>query len=235
MTITKAEAAPGVWQIRLSYSNVYVLSEGSGSGFALVDAGTPRDARRLRRALAQFGGLERCSALLLTHAHPDHAGCAALLARDSGAPILAHESERPFLESKRLYGSGGLQAAAFKLGSLLWPIRPCRLSRALSDGEVVQASAEKWRVVHTPGHTRGHISFFRERDGVLLSGDALLNVRPWTRREGLTLPLRLFTQDAELALDSARKLALLQPRVLLPGHGGPLLDAAAPLRRFARA
>ncbi len=235
MTISKVEAVPGVWQIRLPFSNAYVLSEGLSSGFTLVDAGTPHDARRLRRALVRFGGLKRCKLILLTHAHPDHAGCAALLARASGAPVLAHQSERPFIESGQLYGRGGpqVQRAAFKLGSLIWPVRRCRLSRALRDGEEVETSAGVWRVIHTPGHTMGHISFWRESDGVLLSGDALLNVLPWTRKPGLTLPLRLFTQDPDLALDSARKLARLEPRVLLAGHGSPLLDAEEPLRHFA--
>ena len=224
-------AAPGVRLIRLSWSNAYAL--GDGADFILIDAGTPHDKIALARALPPSSAA-RCRALWLSHAHPDHAGSAAFVARRFDAPVVAHEDERPFIESGRLYAPPReVQRAAFQAGSLIWPVRPCRLSRALSGGEVLESPAGDWLVVHTPGHTLGHVSFFRERDGVLIAGDALLNVLPWTRRTGLTLPLRLFTENSEQAMESARALARLRPRVLLAGHGEPLLDAAGPLWKFA--
>lgn len=229
--IVSIPAAPGVRLIRLGWSNAYVLGE--GAEFILVDAGTPRDKIALARALPPSSAA-RCHALWLSHAHPDHAGSMAFVARRWGAAVVAHQEERPFIESGRLYAPPhAIQRAAFRLGAPLWPVRPCHLIRALIGGEVLESPAGDWLVIHTPGHTEGHLSFWRERDGVLLSGDALLNVLPWTRRAGLTLPQRLFTQNMEQALQSARGLARLRPRVLLAGHGEPLLDAAEPLQRFA--
>lgn len=228
-------AAPGVALIRLGWSNAYVLHSERG-GFTLVDAGTARDKIRLAHALSGFAASTpaRTHQILLTHAHPDHAGCAAFVARRFRARILAHEGERPFLERGRLYGARrwSLQKIAFELGARVWPVRSCHLSRALSEGDEVETGAGVWRVLHLPGHTAGQIGFFRERDGVLLSGDAMLNVLPWTRRPGLTLPLRLFSDHFEQARQSARRIADLQPRVLLPGHGPPLLDAGRKLQRF---
>ena len=224
-------AAPGIRRIRLSWSNAFIL--GDGADFILVDAGTPRDKIALARILP-LPQSSRCHALWLSHAHPDHAGSMAFVARRYNTPVVAHEAERPFIESGQLYAPPhAIQRAAFRLGAPMWPVRPCRLSRALSGGEVLESPAGDWLVVHTPGHTDGHVSFFRERDGVLLAGDSLLNILPWTRRTGLTLPLRLFTQDSEQAMESARILARLRPRVLLAGHGEALLDAEEPLRRFA--
>jgi glyoxylase-like metal-dependent hydrolase (beta-lactamase superfamily II) len=238
---TKAEAiaaAPGVALIRLGWSNSYVL-HGERSGFTLVDAGTARDKIRLAHTLSHFAASTpaRTHQILLTHAHPDHAGCAAFVARRFRARVMAHEEERPFLERGRLYGARrwNLQKAAFELGARVWPVRSCHLSRALSEGDEVETGAGVWRVLHLPGHTMGQIGFFRARDGVLLSGDALLNVLPWTRRSGLTLPLRLFSDDFELARQSARRIVELQPRVLLPGHGPPLLNATSKLQRFVAA
>lgn len=230
-TSSPIPAAPGIRLIRLGWSNAYAL--GNGADFILVDAGTPRDKIALARALGPPQSV-RCHALWLSHAHPDHAGSMAFVARRWGAPVVAHQDERPFIESGQLYAPPhAIQRGAFRLGAPLWPVRSCRLSRALVGGEVLESPCGDWLVVHTPGHTDGHVSFFRPSDGVLLAGDALLNVLPWTRRTGLTLPLRLFTQDSEQAMESARTLARLRPRVLLAGHGEPLLDAAEPLRRFA--
>ena len=226
-TCSVISAAPGVRRIQLQWSNVYVLGT---DNFVVIDAGTARDKIPLA-CILQRESQRHCTEIWLTHAHPDHAGSAAFLARRLQTTIAAHENERPFLESGQLYGADNRwQKLIFQIGALIWPVRRCRIKRVLQDGQKVPTSAGDWRVIYTPGHTLGHVAFFRERDRVLIAGDALLTILPWTRRAGLTLPLQIFTHDVEQSRASLRRLAALEPRVSLCGHGEPMLNAAPKLR-----
>ena len=84
-------------------------------------------------------------------------------------------------------------------------------------------------VVDTPGHTPGHIAIFDTDSRVLVAGDALTNTI-----DGLKGPMSEFTVDMSTAEESVRKLAALEPQVILFGHGPPVQrDAAAQLRRLA--
>ena len=220
--------APGVRRIRLKWSNVYILGD---DNFVIIDAGTARDKIPLARILQREFPQRQCAEIWLTHAHPDHAGSAAFLARRFQTAIAAHENERPFLERGQLYGADNrLQKFIFAVGALIWPVRRCRIKRVLHDGEVLKTATGDWRVIHTPGHTLGHVAFFRASDRVLIAGDAVLTILPWTRRAGLTLPLQIFTRDIAQSRASLHKLAALEPRVLLCGHGEPMLNAAPQLR-----
>lgn len=230
-TCSAIPAAPSVFRLRLRWSNVYILGD---DNFIVIDAGTARDKIPLSRILQRHFSSRRCAEIWLTHAHPDHAGSAAFLTRRLKTTVAAHKSEQPFLERRQLYGADNwMQKFVFGLGALIWPVRSVRIHHALHDGEVLPTAAGDWRVIHTPGHTHGHVAFFRERDRVLIAGDAVLTILPWTRRTGLTLPLRIFTRDAEQSHASLRKLAALEPRVLLCGHGEPLLNAAKQLHNLA--
>ena len=231
-TCNTIPAAPGVRCLRLQWSNVYVLG---AENFIVIDAGIARDKVSLAHILSREFPRQKCAQIWLTHAHPDHAGCAAFLARRFQTTIAAHQNERPFLERGQLYGADNrLQKLIFAVGALMWPVRPSHIHHALQDGEILESSAGAWRVIHTPGHTSGHVAFFRASDRVLIAGDAVLTILPWTRRVGLTLPLRIFTRDIKESRASLRKLAALEPRVLLCGHGEPMLDAARQLRDLAR-
>lgn len=83
----------------------------------------------------------------------------------------------------------------------------------------------EWRWVHTPGHSPGHISLFREKDGLLISGDALITVRQDSfynvllQKAEVNGPPRYLTTDWELARDSVEKLATLPIQAVIPGHG----------------
>jgi len=81
--------------------------------------------------------------------------------------------------------------------------------------------------VPCPGHTEGHAAFFREREGVLFSGDAVMNIIPIRREIGLSLPIRFLSSNWEQGKASARLLADLAPRLLLSGHGPPLREQTA--------
>lgn len=246
------EVAPGVYQISLAWSNAYLLTEGKDA--ALVDTGLQKDRASLLAALRQVG-VEKAQvrAVFLTHGHCDHAGNAAFFAcRNQGgseergaARIYAHRAEAHFLSlPQRSYAPTGWRrllrphtAILFAAGEILYPVERGGVEGLLEEGETVEAPGGPLRVVACPGHTPGHVAYFRERDGLLFSGDAVLNIIPIQRVPGLSLPMRSLTDDWRQAKQSARKLAELRPVALLAGHGRPLTepDTALHLLEWAHA
>jgi glyoxylase-like metal-dependent hydrolase (beta-lactamase superfamily II) len=130
--------------------------------------------------------------------------------------------------------------------SPLLPRGPVNLSARL--GELPNEGADlpqmpEWRLVETPGHTPGHVSFWREKDATLLPGDAFCTTKPESFFEAsmaqhpeLHGPPAYFTSDWAMASRSVRRLAGLDPAVVAPGHGKPLAGAgvAEALRKLAR-
>jgi glyoxylase-like metal-dependent hydrolase (beta-lactamase superfamily II) len=226
-----SEGASGVWQVRLPWVVAYILSD--GNSWSLVDSGIRWDRGRLLKAIASLGlRTADCHSVLLTHGHCDHAGNAAFFADRCNAPLHAHADERIFIETQRTYIPRGRRALSaqglmFAAAEVVWPVRRRKVDIALHEGDAVDTPAGTWRVLHTPGHTPGHISFYRESDRVLLSGDAIINVIPFKRVEGLTLPQAIFSADTALARQSAKRLAELAPQTLLPGHGRPICENVA--------
>jgi glyoxylase-like metal-dependent hydrolase (beta-lactamase superfamily II) len=84
-----------------------------------------------------------------------------------------------------------------------------------------------------PGHSNGHVAFWREADRLLIGGDVCFNMHLLTTLSGLHEPPRLFTSDPERNRASIRRLAALEPRVVGFGHGPVLHDAAEKLQAFA--
>lgn len=228
--------SPDIAQLKLGCSCAYVL--GKGPEFWLVDTGTCWDWPLWRVLLPELGlSLDGCRGIVLTHAHPDHAGNAAWLARVTGAPLYAHPEEQPYLQGKS-YASKAAPLwdgsnVMFGLGRGFMPVARCSTLSPIRDGDELATPSGTWRVIHTPGHTPGHIALYRAQDGVLLTGDALLNVHSFSRQEGLTLPLPIYATDVDQAQASVQKFASLPVTAVLPGHGNPLLGGAqTKLRAF---
>jgi glyoxylase-like metal-dependent hydrolase (beta-lactamase superfamily II) len=240
------EVAPGLSWLRTLMVNVAFLEpEPRDGSWVLVDAGLPGyKASILRAARARFGDRPP-SAIVLTHAHFDHVGSLRALADHWDVPIYAHALELPHLTGRRSYpppdptvGGGALAWSA-----RLFPRAPVDVSTRVrtlpDDGSVPPLPG--WRWWHTPGHTDGHVSLFRDTDRALVSGDAVITVQ----QESLTAvlaqspvlhgPPAYFTTNWTAALGSVRDLADLTPNVLVPGHGvalsGPALTRG--LRRLA--
>jgi glyoxylase-like metal-dependent hydrolase (beta-lactamase superfamily II) len=95
-----------------------------------------------------------------------------------------------------------------------------KVDRVLVEGDEVAG----FQVLHTPGHAAGHVSFWRESDRVLIAGDVLNTMHPFTMKRGLREPLEVFTPDPALNRKSIKRLAELEPALLLVGHGPPLRD-----------
>lgn len=209
--------------------------ESSQGKISLIDCGLQKDRPELLAGLSKLGlGPADIGLVLLTHAHCDHAGNAAFFAAH-GAAIVTHEEEARFLQpphhSYAYRGGDALQrpftSLAFTIGESLYPVERCVVSRTVTDGEVIEAPGGALRVIHCPGHTIGQIAFYRESEGILFSGDVVLNIIPVKCVTGLSLAMRLLSDDWALAKQSARKLATLRPRLLLAGHGPPLADDTA--------
>jgi glyoxylase-like metal-dependent hydrolase (beta-lactamase superfamily II) len=241
--VSKAMATPlddvadGVRGLRLGFVNVFGVEHANGS-WTLVDAGIPYSAGYIRRwAEETFGRAPE--AIVLTHGHFDHVSAAPELAEGWNVPVYAHAAEAPYLTGRREYpppktGAGG------GLMSLLAPIYPRgpvdlrRHLRLFADREYVMHSAAmpEWQIIHTPGHTAGHVSLFRPADQTLLVGDAFCTTKPESFFDAalaqppeLHGPPAYFTADCEMAVHSIRRLAMLNPRILAPGHGRALAGA----------
>ena len=234
-------------------TDVYLVR--SGTSWVLVDAGWANDGPHIERAASSLLGADaRPVAILLTHCHPDHAGAALGLARTWSCGVHMHPDELPF-------ATGDFAAMRASAGPLdRWVILP--LMRAMgrrqreavltrsSLGDVARTfepdagvpGLPDWACIPTPGHTPGHVSFFRPRDRVLITGDALVTVKVDSLsglllgRRGLSGPPWYTTWDRRAAAESIATLARLEPAVLAGGHGTPLTGpgTAAAVRAFAR-
>jgi hydroxyacylglutathione hydrolase len=190
--------------------NVYLV------GDVLIDAGTRLAEGRITR---QISG-RPLSAHALTHVHPDHQGSSHAICEKLGIPLWCGQDDVPAME---IPGSVIARNAPRILRSFqerFWLGPPHPVARALTEGDEVA----DFSVLETPGHTRGHVSFWRERDRVLIVGDVLFNMNTLTGRSGLHEPLAFATPDPARNRASARRLAELKPSLACFGHGPPLRD-----------
>ncbi|RTQ46591.1 MBL fold metallo-hydrolase [Hymenobacter gummosus] len=229
--------APGVWALRNVFVNLFFVRQGYNTGpWVLIDAGLPGAAGKIRRTAEQlFGPDARPEAIILTHGHFDHAGALESLANYWNVPVYAHPLEMPYITGRSSYPppdpTAGGGAMAWLSG--LYPKHPYDVSRRAQplpdDGSVPVLT--DWRWVFTPGHSPGHVSFFRESDRVLIAGDAFVTTQQesalavWEQRQEVHGPPRYFTCDWESARRSVERLARLQPAVAATGHGIPMRGA----------
>lgn len=196
--------------------NVYLM------GGVLVDAGTRFATRRILRQLRG----RRIDAHALTHAHPDHQGASRAVCETFGVPLWCGEADADAAETEGLIMARMPPHWLSRTVGPRWtgPAHP--VSRRLREGDEVGG----FTVLETPGHTAGHISFWRERDRVLVLGDVVANLHIYLGVAMLREPERVFSLDPAENRRSARRIAALEPRLIAFGHGPPLRDP----RRFAR-
>lgn len=240
------DIAPGLTGLRITFVNVFGVTNPSGS-WTLIDAGIPGSAP-LIRAWAERTFHQPPAAIVLTHGHFDHVGAALTLANGWKIPVYAHPLEFPYLTGSQSYpppnpgAGGGLMA----LLSPLYPKTPIDLNghlRTLPAGTGANVpELDGWQLLHTPGHTPGHVSFFRTHDKTLIVGDAFCSTKPESFFEAALIqqpelhgPPSYFTSDWNAARASVQKLAALNPLTVALGHGKPLSGTGVPaeLRQLA--
>jgi len=222
-------------------ANAYLV--GRREEWVLVDAATPGNERKiLRAAEARFGREAKPRAIVLTHGHFDHAGSAGPLADLWGVRIYAHALELPYLTGRSLYPPLDRTAPGFfsKL-SRLFPSHTVNLGERLVRLECDRAAPglEAWECHHTPGHTPGHVAFFRRDGGVLLAGDAVTTMNldsflgTLAKGRRVCRPPVPATTDWERARRSVELLAGLRPQIIAAGHGHPMHHAGEQLAALA--
>jgi glyoxylase-like metal-dependent hydrolase (beta-lactamase superfamily II) len=214
--------APNVWRIPTTVGdliNTFALVDDDGT-VTLIDAGLNRASKRIRAGLAVMGVQPAAvRRIVVTHAHRDHAGGLRRLIRETGADVLSHEREAPYLRDGRSSRFGGGRRQSF---------HQVTVAEQFFDGTVLPV-AGGLRVIHTPGHTPGHVSLLHEPTGLLITGDALFNVRSIRYSPGW------LCTDGELNRKSADALGDLDFEIAGFTHGPEIRTAAREaVRAFLR-
>jgi len=191
--------------------------------FVLVDTGLENSYDFIIEAAEKrFGKGTKPNGIILTHGHYDHVGSVVKLSEEWDVPVYVHPLELPYVTGEKDYPMANPEADGRK------GLRDIsqRLYTLSADGKIPGLPA--WRWLHTPGHTKGHISLFREMDKVLIAGDALTTRRQesllsmFTQKGEISGPPAYLTEDWSLAKDSLLKLQALDPHVITPSHGKPM-------------
>jgi glyoxylase-like metal-dependent hydrolase (beta-lactamase superfamily II) len=223
--------APGVWRLKDIFVNIFIIQNREGTSWVLVDTGLKTSGPKIKKMVETLFGStgSKPAAIVMTHGHFDHRGSLIDLADEWGVPVYCHHMEVPYLTGRASYPppdpsvGGGMMATL----SFVYPKGPIDAEAYLrelpEDGSIPEL--KDWRWIHTPGHTPGHISLFREQDGVLIAGDAFVTtlqeslISVATQAKIITGPPKYFTPDWVAATSSVRELADLEPNVIATGHG----------------
>jgi glyoxylase-like metal-dependent hydrolase (beta-lactamase superfamily II) len=220
--------ADGVHAVEGGLVNWLILVD--GSDVTLIDTGYPGDRAAVEASLRAVGRApEDVRAVLLTHAHTDHAGNAARFAER--ASVLAHPAELAQLrgEVRHQVSPADVARNAWRPGVLPWVVRAVRKGGlthpTVPDPKPVSLEGDALDVpghpvpVPTPGHTPGSCCYYLREHGVLATGDSLVTGHPVTSRHGPQLIPAMFQHDEAVAAQSLSALRGLPGDVLVPGHG----------------
>ena len=214
--------APGVWRIRLlrDLVNGFIFRDADGQ-VTLVDMGLRSHGPKVMAALASIGsGPSDVTRLLLTHAHPDHAGGTAHVSRETGLPVDVHVADAEFVRTGQAPPrdeSLRIGVLANRLGRGRRDFEPVEVGETFVDGQVVPI-AGGLEVVHTPGHSPGHAAYLHRDSGVLITGDSIFNVR------GLRWPIKAFCTSFVMTTQTAERLTTLDYTTAAFTHGAELRD-----------
>jgi len=227
------ELGPNVYRVPtvpFNAVNSFIFVEPDGS-LTLVDAGLKRAPKKLLAALAALGKQPSdVKRIVMTHAHIDHAGGLERMQRETGARTLSHHDDAGYL-ARGEAPPGDKRSFLARVMAMLPGGRfgPCSVDEEIVDGQLLDV-AGGLRVIHTPGHTPGHVSLLHEPSGALIVGDALFNVI------GMTFSITFACADIPLSRETAGRLGELDFEVAAFMHGAEIRERARDrVREFLRA
>lgn len=203
-------------------SNIYIVED--DRKLIIVDSGLPGFGGQVVRKIRSLGyAPDSVSAVVLTHAHIDHAGNAAFLRRSTNAPLLMHRGDAEMARKGKHglpRGRGWLGTTTESLSKTLrlqYHFEPFEPDIWLEDAQSLDDFGIEGRIIYTPGHSAGSITLAL-RDNILFIGDALINQ--------FKLGYPMYWESGDQCKSSARKIQSLRPRVLYSGHGAAFSGAA---------
>ena len=239
------DVAPGVHRIEDSFVNWFLIED--GDRLTAVDAGLPASWQSLLDAVRTLGRtVTDLQAIVLTHAHYDHVGFAERARSELGVPVYVHAADEPlsrhpwrfkFERLPLLYAKNPpflkIFASFTKSGALWAPA--IKSVRTYGDGETLPVPGSP-RAIHTPGHTFGSCALHLPDRDVVIAGDAIVMLDPYTGKPGPRLVARAATADTKQALASLDRIAATGAKTVLTGHGAAFhggAEAAAAQTRTA--
>lgn len=180
-------------------SNVYLIIDEKK---VLVDTGTGFYADYIIKKIKEKCPLEEISSIILTHEHFDHTGGVDALKKFCHAEIMIHEEGAETLE-------GGLDWSSSFFGV---EQKRVRVDRKLREGDVIPLGEHDLIVLHTPGHSKGSICLYEEKNKSLFSGDLIFCGGGIGRTD-------FYGGDLEELIQSIERIKKLDVNALYPGHG----------------
>jgi glyoxylase-like metal-dependent hydrolase (beta-lactamase superfamily II) len=195
----------------------------SPAGNVLVDTGYVRHAPLTLSLLATSRGLgsEPLAQIVNTHCHSDHMGGNAAVSRAYGCGIAVPEGEAAAIEA--------WDGRALLLDYADQTAEPFTPSMVLRTGDTYVWGDLAWEAIAAPGHDMGAMCFHNAEHGILISGDAL-----WEHGFGLVMPPEIDAAALPATRTTLERLAALEVRVVIPGHGEPFVAFDAALERAMR-
>jgi glyoxylase-like metal-dependent hydrolase (beta-lactamase superfamily II) len=222
------EIVPNVHQVPDVTANVFIIIE--DQGLTLIDAGLPRSDKKIIQYLDTLGYTSfDIKHIIITHADLDHFGGLAPLQRASQAVTYASQIEAQAIREggqSRDLKLNPVFRALFSFVQMFVKPEKARVDEIVSGGQRLRMLGGL-QVVETPGHTPGHISLFAPEAGLLFCGDALL-----CPDGEIQVSSGINTWNQEMALESARVQAELEPRIVCAGHGSVVRDAQEQMEKF---
>ncbi|WP_205698348.1 MBL fold metallo-hydrolase [Conexibacter sp. SYSU D00693] len=224
------DVAPGVHRIEDAYTNWYLVED--GDRLTVVDTGVPTSWGSFEAALRELGRRkDQVEAVVLTHAHFDHVGFAERARKELGVPVLVHREDVELTKHPSRYEHERSRIPYFATQVRAFPIVASLLAhRAFFPspvGDVVPYDSGTLdvpgspTVVPCPGHTFGHCALHLADRDVLLAGDAIVTLDPYTGMRGPRMVARAATADVARNDASLDALAATGATTVLTGHGEP--------------